>query len=285
MNGHEKLLIVKEDNGMGIKIHSNIYNVKEYTIKNPEGGVAGTIRITKSARKKPKRLQYNFKYISSKILMSKTSNSAGKALVTARVNVGVLYRKLYAGFDDDEVKLAIIHAKKIERIARKKLKHLQEEEHAKQKGSCQDKIVENGISDLEDSREEKAHEISEEELKKRMDELKKLMEETMQETMQETIEQTVDELIGSVYRDMDENDLERLKKKNRANELQEIMEADLKYLKALFHKLQREKEEASKGNVIVGSEGVSMEVSGVEMPVQASETPIITEGGSIDLSI
>lgn len=89
--------IIKEDDDMGIGFYSNINNVKEYTIKNPDGSVAGTIRITKPAKKKPKRLQYNFKYVSTRILMSKTSESAGKALATAQSNIGALYRKLKLG--------------------------------------------------------------------------------------------------------------------------------------------------------------------------------------------
>ncbi|MDE6627396.1 MAG: hypothetical protein K2K56_13660 [Lachnospiraceae bacterium] len=269
---------------MAIGFYSNSYDVKEYTIKNQDGSVAGTIRIKKPVKKKTKRLNYNFKYISNKIFMSKTSDSAGRALATAQVNIGALHRKLKTGqFDEKEVELAIIHAKKLERVARKKLKHLQEEENAKQRGSCQDNTDENGVSGLEDSKkdskEEKVPEISEEELRKLTKELQKLMEETMKETM----EQTADELMGSIHRDMDDDDLELLKKKHRAKELREILEADMKYLKAFFNKLQKEKEEASKGQC--SSEGVSLEISGVEMPVQTSEAPIIAEGGGIDLSI
>ena len=222
---------------MGIGFYSNINNVKEYTIKNPDGSVAGTIRITKPAKKKPKRLQYNFKYVSTRILMSKTSESAGKALATAQSNIGALYRKLKLGiFNEKEVELALLHAKKLERTARKKLKHLQEEEYAKRRGSCQDKMKENDISGLKDEKEENTPEIQEEELRKLMKELQKLMEETMKDSM----EQTADELIGSIHKDMDDDDLERLKKKHRAKELQEIIEADMDYLKAVFHKLQKE---------------------------------------------
>lgn len=268
---------------MAIGFYSN-YDVKEYTIKNRDGSTAGTIRIKKSAKKKTKRLNYNFKYISDKILMSKTSDNAGRALATAQSNIGALYRKLKTGqFDEKEVELAIIHAKKLERVARKKMKHLREEENAKQRGSCQDEIDENGVSGLEDSKEdskeEKISEISEEELRKLTNELQKLMEETMKETM----EQTADELIGTVHRDMDEDDLELLKKKHRAKELQEILDADMKYLKAFFNKLQKEKEEASKEHF--SSEGVSLEIAGAEVPVQTAELPVAAEGGGIDLSI
>ena len=261
---------------MGIGIYSGNSNVKIYTIKNPDGSVAGTIRITKSAKKKPKPLRYNFKYISSKILTSKTSDSAGKALVTAQVNIGVLQRKLKTGdFDDKEVKLAIIHAKKMERIARKKLKNLQKEENAKRQASCQDKTDVRKISEPKNT--EKMHEISEEELRKLMHEVQGLM--------RQTSKKTANELTGSVHNDMEADGLELLMKKHRTNELWEIMEANRKYLQALFNKLQRQKEEASKENCSYGSEGVSLELSGSKVPVQTPETPIMSEGENINLSV
>lgn len=273
---------------MGMGIYSNLSNVKVYELKNPDGSVAGTIRITKPAKKKKKRLQYKFKYISDQILMSKTSSSVGKAAIRARMTVGILQKKLKTGdFDEKEVELAIIHAKKMERIARKRMKHLQEEENAKRHGLCQDEADEKEICEREDQKEEKIPEMREEELRKQMEELQKLMEETMKKTADETgLSKLADTITGNVYKDMDKNELEILKKKRRAAEFQEIIEADMRYLKALFYKLQKEKEEASRENCTGGSnEGVSLELSGTEMPVQTSEALVMAEGESIDLSV
>lgn len=62
------------------------------------------------------------------------------------------------------------------------------------------------------------------------------------------------------------------------------MEANMRYLKALFYKLQ--KEEGSRENSTGdSSEGVSLELSGTEMPVQTSETFVMAEGESINLSV
>ena len=47
-----KSCFIKEDDSMGIRFNSNMYDVKEYTIKNQDGSVAGTIRIKKSAKKR-----------------------------------------------------------------------------------------------------------------------------------------------------------------------------------------------------------------------------------------
>ena len=57
----------------------------------------------------------------------------------------------------------------------------------------------------------------------------------------------------------------------------------MKYLKAFFNKLQKEKEEAAKGNC--SSEGVSLEISGAEVPIQSSELPVMVEGGNVDVTI
>lgn len=272
---------------MGIGIYSNNSNVKEYIIKNMDGSIAGRIRITKPVKKKTKRLQYNFKQVSSKILKATTVGSAGKALVTARNTIGILQRKLKSGeFDDKEIELAIIHAKKMERIAKKRMKHLQEEEDARQHGSCQENERENGIANPENQADQKTPELNEEELKRLMAELQRRMEETMKEIMKHTgLGELSDELIGTAHKNMNAEDLERLKKKHRSDELKDIVEADMKYLKALFNKLQREKEAVSSSSSGCNEGSVSLEISGVEMPVPAPEPPIMPEGGSIDVTV
>ena len=82
--------------------------------------------------------------------------------------------------------------------------------------------------------------------------------------------------------------MERLKKKHRADEMREVMEADMKYLKALMFRLEKEKQEGS-------SSGVSLQLSGVDMPVQSvsvdmpieatTDQLVVAEGGSIDISV
>lgn len=272
---------------MGIGIYSRNSNVKEYIIKNPDGSIAGRISITKPAKKKPKRLQYNFKQISSKILKATTVGSAGKALVTARNTIGILTRKLKSGeFDDKEIELAIIHAKKMERIAKKRLKHLQEEEDAQHHGSCKENERENGIADPKNQEEQKALPLDEEELKRLMAELQRRMEESMKEIMEETgLNELTDELIGTEHKNMDDEDLKRLKKKHRSNELKEITEADMKYLKALFNKLQREKEAVLSSSSGYNEGSVSLEISGTQIPVPEPEPPVMLEGGSIDTAV
>ena len=63
-------------------------------IKKPDGTVAGSISFSKPGQKKTKKLNYNFKAVSAQILLSKTSNSARKAVTKARGTVAMLLRNM-----------------------------------------------------------------------------------------------------------------------------------------------------------------------------------------------
>lgn len=73
------------------------------------------------------------------------------------------------------------------------------------------------------------------------------------------------------------------------------------YLKALFYKLAQEKQQGSSGvggspgsgvgdsgaggGSCDGGSGVSLELGGMEMPVETAEAPVMPEGGSIDAMV
>ena len=114
---------------------------------------------TKNTTLALKKLKYQFKNISSKILRSKTSQAAKQAAGQARREVLRLKRQKQSGnYDDDEIEAAINHAKAMERVAKKKAKHLEEEELAKAAGGiCQgDRICEEETKDVQDAEEENA---------------------------------------------------------------------------------------------------------------------------------
>lgn len=90
------------------------------------------------------------------------------------------------------------------------------------------------------------------------------------------LDELSEELSVSVSKEMDPADLELLKKKHRADELRKIAEADMKYLKAVFDQLEKEKSDIANG--------VSLELGGVEMPVTVG-TQVITEGAAIDVTV
>ena len=121
----------------------------------------------------------------------------------------------------------------------------------------------------------------------------------MQELQEEVMESDgfgdLEELAEVLRADMDPEDLELLKKKHRSDELREIAEADMKYLKAFFQKLERDKQAAmsssgggdsnsSSGGSYTGS-GVSLELSGMAQPVPAAGAPMPAAGASLDVTV
>ena len=230
--------------------------------------------------------------------MAKTPNIAKMVATKARGKVAMLQRNLdNDDYDETELRHAITHAKKMLRIAKKKMRHLEEETEAKQKSGAQIQDEDNGIPDLPDE-EEKEQEQKEMELDQAMQEyqdivsefmtkaMNEMMNQMMNEMMEDTqLEELADAFMGDVSQveDLEPEDLEKIKKKHRSDELREIMEADMKYLKAMINKLERERQELSTQNFSAPS--VTLEISGVQMPVQTMEAPVTPEGEVIDVSL
>lgn len=123
-------------------------------IVNDSVNYASTIRENRTRAKdtslKLKRLRYDFKAISSQILRSKTSNSAKQAASKARREVVRLKRLRQNGeYDSEEIQSAIQHAQAMERVAKKKARHLLEEELAKTGGPCLGELEDKELSDEE----------------------------------------------------------------------------------------------------------------------------------------
>lgn len=277
---------------MGMMTVSGTQNKRVIQWKRPDGSVAASISISKpNQAKTKKRLHYNFKAVSAQILLSKNSNSASKAVTKARGTIAILLRKMKTGeYDDKEVELAIVHAKKMERIAKKRMKHLKQEEDIQQKGTTSE-MEEAFEEEMEKAEEEQALGFSEEELEQMLEEYERQLQESMDEMMQETMEELSEEIgleelteeFAGAMDSMDAEDLESLKKKHRSEEMREIMDADMKYLRAIFNKLEKEKQSLSNGSG--NFSGVSLELSGFEMPVETAQMPVMAEGGSIDASV
>lgn len=261
------------------------------TARKAEGTARRTVNISKPGNKKRKRLNYNYRELSNQLMRTRTSMGASQVLVRAFQKVGILQRQYRSGdYNENEARRALIHAEAIARVARKRVKHLKEEERLKKGGPCE--------AELEEEREEfrpedmdlqkqKPPEIDSEEMKRLMEELEAAMEELERESME-----TMEELTVTVQEDMDPEDLKMLKKKHRSKELREIMEADLKYLKALFQELEKERREGSSSSAVnPGSNnsdlsGVTLELAGMEMAAQPVATAAIpAEGASIDISV
>lgn len=247
---------------------------------------------TKNTTLALKKLKYQFKNISSKILRSKTSQAAKQAAGQARREVLRLKRQKQSGnYDEDEIEAAINHAKAMERVAKKKAKHLEEEEMAKAAGGiwqgekvCSDeepreikdteaetdaeeeeKMAEEGYED--EAYEEEYDYPQLDEFLLQTGDLMAAMSDFTSETMQELSdsmrdimeEMGMDELSDtmlSVKKDIDPADLKMMKIKHRNKEMKEIVKADAEYLKAVFDRLEKMKD-----NPVVPS-GSSLSLSG-----------------------
>lgn len=152
---------------MSLMIGGSNSNVKRITLKNADGSDAGSISITSPSPKKKKRLQYNFKQISTQIMRSKTSSSARQVVSKARQQVATLQRNAKNGdYDETELRNAIIHAQKMERIAQKRMKHLKQEEALEKNNPAYSSVFEEELQDslLGGLDEEAILKMSEEEL-------------------------------------------------------------------------------------------------------------------------
>lgn len=231
---------------------------------------------TQATSLKLKKLRYRFKNISSKIIRSKTSYAAKQVAGQARREVLRLKNeKKQSSEDSAELDAAIAHAKTMERVAKKKAKHLEEEEMIKVSGGpCADRLVEeeekledtNDLSEAVSSQEagyEQEQEISYDEMAKMMSELSENIQamienmqamseamsqdmESMTEDMQDLLEDVglgeLTEAITPSGEEMDPEDLKQLKIKHRNKEMQEIAKADAEYLKTIFDILEKEKD-------------------------------------------
>lgn len=280
--------------GLGIgSVNRTRNNVTKIELKNKDGSSAGTLTIHRaSVKKKPKRLRYNFKRLSNQIMQAKSSVNAKQLSTKSKFQIADLRLKLASGdYDYTEIHNALKHAERISRVAKKKMKHLQEEEYYQKTGgklaAQEDQELEEdseGYTDIDTSG------MSQEEMERLMEQLQEEMEKIEKE-LEEAMNSRdfLDEFMQGFRDEMSPKDLETLKKKHRAEEMRDIMEADLEYLKSFFNKLSKEKEEGSLGSSDSSSEssgnitGVSLELGGVEIPVEAAEAPVPAEGGTVDV--
>jgi hypothetical protein len=204
--------------------------------------------------------------------MNNTSTGARRVITKAREEVVSLLRKQMSGnYDETDVRHAIIHARKMERVARRKKKHLEEEEKAQATGKG---LVEDGASSGENEQMKKLEESMENLKDDEMERMQELMEEyeRLMQELEETggVDDIMKEYMGASVEDMSPEDVENLRKKHRADEMKDIVEADMKYLKAMFNKLEREKQ-AGIQQVFQQetNPAVSLELQGVDIPVSA----------------
>ena len=187
----------------------------------------------KAAKLQAKKVRYNYKSISTQITRAKTSVSAKQVVIKAKRLVAQLKRQRASGeYDDDELQAAIDHAKAMERVAKKKVKHLIEEEMANAAGGV---CLDEQETDYEELYNEEFYN----------EEFYNDMEEAMSDILEEDLMEELQDSVGvTVQKDIEPADLDMLKLKHRTKEQKEIARADARYLKAVFDKLQEVREKA-----------------------------------------
>ena len=285
---------------------------------------------TKNTTLALKKLKYQFKSISSKILRSKTSQAAKQAAGQARREIMRLKRQKQnsdSDSDSEEIDAAIAHAQAMERVAKKKAKHLEEEEMMKAAGGiCQgDRISEEETKDVPDaeaenarnaeemSAEDSANEVSGDfstyeyagdsydisdyvdlgidafyaqtgdfmsEMSDFTSEMMQEMSDSLRDLMEEMGLDGLSDNAVSVNREMDSADLRMMKIKHRNKEMKEIVKADAEYLKAVFGRLEKMKDNPvipSGGGVSLsaGYSGTSFSADAAGIGAQVAPAPVI----------
>lgn len=82
-----------------------------------------------------RKLNYSYRRVSGAILRAKNAMQASNALASAKTNLSSLQRKLGSkNYDSNELAMAITHARKMVRTAKKKVKNIRFEDRHKQTG-------------------------------------------------------------------------------------------------------------------------------------------------------
>ena len=271
---------------------------------------------TKNTTLALKKLKYQFKNISSKILRSKTSQAAKQAAGQARREVLRLKRQKQSGNYDEEIEAAINHAKAMERVAKKKAKHLEEEELTKAAGGiwqgekvCTDEEERTSDTDQNtdpEAKEELPCEASDAqtdmdleqydypqldqfllqtsdfmvEMSDFTSEMMQELSDSMRDMMDEMGMDELSDTMLSVKKDIDPADLKMMKIKHRNKEMKEIVKADAEYLKAVFDRLEKMKDNPvipSGGGVSLsaGSSGTSFSADAAGIGAQVAPAPVI----------
>lgn len=290
---------------MGMTIGRSDAAIGRVALKRTTGTTTSSTKRKTNTLPKRKRLPYNFKAMSSQVMQAKTPVNANKVASKARRKAAMLQRNLKSGeYDDEEIKNAIAHAKSIERIAKKRAKHLQQEEALRNKQKTdlselsesekmEEPMQDNSAGEMNEMDMEAMLRQSEEELRRMMQELEAAMKQAEAEMNAEQAARPQEQYTDIVMSDIDDADLERIKKKHRCDEQRQLMEADMKYLKAMFQKLERERQQAAATTGTTNNTesyannacSVSLQLAGMNVPVQAAEAPAMAEGASMDVVV
>lgn len=158
------------------------------------------------AKAKKKNLNYNRREVSSQVLRANKLGTAARALATARTKVATLRRSVGTGqYDENELRIAIAHAESIVKTAKKKLSNLKEEQFKEKRVS----------------REKQANALKNQVKKQRV----RAKRQQIKRELSAKRQQSERQMRAKELR------VKQLKRRHRGEELADVAEADLKYIK------------------------------------------------------
>ncbi len=242
---------------------------------------AGGVQRKTTRKKKYKKLNYNYREVSGRIIRAKTSVSARQVVAHARTVAAMLRRRYGCGeYNDRDLEIAIVHAEKMVRIAKKKVKNLKAEELAERTSE-----VEKMTEEREEENSPETEEVSSESGEMGEEELREMIRRMEQELQKLAAENSLDELtdecIGGGGK-MNEEELKQMRKKHRCDEMRKIVEADMKYLKAMFQRMLQEQQETVNAVTLELSQAVTN--APVNVSLAAGSAPA-AEGATVDASV
>ncbi len=260
---------------------------------------------------------YNFKEVSNKIMRAKTSISAGQAVVAAKRKVSELKRKLAASGGDDELQMALTHARKMEVVAERKKNNLTLEEMVKntqkrdeilekmeKKGESpetqmleelKDKVMDRQLEHIDEQADIQREEAErmQEKMQEEMAEKIEASEEEMMEQMSSFVEEMSDkesemlremsemlDAMETVDPHMSEEALDKLKLKHRLSEQKSLMKADMEYLKDMYKHIDGRNASSMPGANPSGASFGPVSSFGSMMPSVGSMMPSVDAGMS-----
>lgn len=253
-------------------------------IGGKQDGSLSRVRRNTGKKGKKKKLNYNYREISQRIVRAAKSAAAATVLASARTKLSSLRRSEGTGmYDERELRNAIIHARRMVQCASKKVKNLKEEEMEEKKLARR--------SGSEDT--------------VRKIEARQKMERKEQQLKQEIMQKETMQL-QKAKREWQE--YEQKKKWNRSDERREVFEADMKYIKGHISSMQdqgcsgseiarlresleelaREQARLEAGQGEAAGEAVTMDVSAAELSMavqEGSAESSVPIGGTVDISL
>lgn len=210
---------------------------------------------TETSKDQVKRsLSYSYRKISVTIGRAKSVAQASNALSSANTNLSAVRRKAASGkYDEDEIRIAMQHARKMVRVARKKVRNLKQE---LQQGNQNEHV------EMEKKRE--TIQLKQPERSKTQIELQQLQKVLRQaENMEKT--------------------------GNRRRENRDLMAADIEYLRRAIELLRREKTVEEQNTVLsqqttpetIGMTGIPVEGSNAAEQVAAEQVIAENSGGGV----